>query len=219
MFVSGMKITQEFVQQALQVFEDADTAHHRVMSYARISASEARRLNPPPRESAVLMVLYPKGLEIYTCLLARQEYAGVHSGQVSFPGGKKENTDDDLLATALRETEEEVGIQVMRTQIIGSLSELYIPPSRFVVQPYVAWLEAAPQWMPDAREVQEVLECALSDLLAPDALSEREVFIPVLNKSLMTPTFSVAGRTVWGATAMMLEEFRSALHAGNSRYF
>lgn len=219
MFVSGMKITPEFVQHALQVFEEAEAAHHRVMSYARISAAEARRQEPPPRESAVLMMLYPKELEIYTCLLARQEYAGVHSGQVSFPGGKKETTDQDLLATALREAEEEVGARVRRHQVIGELSELYIPPSRFVVLPYVAWLDEAPNWLPDAREVYEVLEYPIRHLLSPDALTEREVFIPVLNRSLNTPTFSVKGRTVWGATAMMLEEFRSALLASGNAHF
>jgi 8-oxo-dGTP pyrophosphatase MutT (NUDIX family) len=157
-----------------------------------------------------MMLIFPYRNELCTAFTLRHAYKGVHSNQISFPGGKKDDGDESHLYTAIRETKEEIGIDVSPQQIIGNLSELYIPPSHFLVQPFVAWLEETPSFSPEAREVKEILIEPLSAFFKNDILHETEVFIPAYNRSLKVPAFSVQGNTLWGATAMMMQEFRFA---------
>jgi 8-oxo-dGTP pyrophosphatase MutT (NUDIX family) len=180
------------------------------MSYNRPTAVEARKMENRPRESAVMMLLFPFRGELCTAFTLRHSYQGVHSNQISFPGGKKESNDISYLATAIRETAEEVGIDVSEQQVIGELTELYIPPSHFLVQPYVAWLQETPNFLPEEREVKEVLIEPISSFFQEDILHEEEIFIPAYNKSLRVPAFHVQGKVLWGATAMMIQEFRFA---------
>ncbi|MBN2238025.1 MAG: CoA pyrophosphatase, partial [Bacteroidales bacterium] len=104
---------------------------------------EVKRLAKPKnaKESAVLVILFPENDEIHLLLIQRTIYNGAHSGQISFPGGKVEETDVDYIHTALRETEEEIGLSVLSQQIVGKLSNIYIPPSNFVVEPFVAVID------------------------------------------------------------------------------
>jgi len=115
------------------------TAHHPMMSYTRAQPAEARLMNPPARESAVMMLLYQKDNQWYTAFMKRPEDESTHSGQISFPGGKQEQN-ETLEQTALRETFEEVGIAQQSVDVLGQLSELYIPPSHFIVRPYIGIL-------------------------------------------------------------------------------
>ncbi|MFT6411681.1 MAG: 8-oxo-dGTP pyrophosphatase MutT (NUDIX family), partial [Flavobacteriales bacterium] len=128
-------------------------AHNQMMSYARTQANEVRASRTDYREGAVLMMLYPHEDKYFTSLIVRPEYDGVHSGQIAFPGGAKEEQDSDLMQTALRETEEEVGVHSSAIQIIGALSEIYIPPSNFLVQPYIGILSERPAFLRDEFEV------------------------------------------------------------------
>jgi 8-oxo-dGTP pyrophosphatase MutT (NUDIX family) len=207
-FVSGMKISKEDIQQALQHHLLGEEAHVTIMSYNRPPASEARKMPNKPRESAVMMLIFPYQSELCTAFTLRHTYEGAHSNQISFPGGKKEESDESHLQTAIRETREEVGCEVLPHQIIGLLSELYIPPSHFLVQPYVAWLEETPVFSPEAREVKEILIEPLSAFFQENILHETEVFIPAYNRTLKVPAFHVQGKVLWGATAMMMQEFR-----------
>ena len=84
-------------------------------------------------QSSVLILLFPENKSVKIILILRQQYEGVHSGQVSFPGGRKEKDDKTLIETALRESEEEVGIDADKVMVIGNLTEIYIPPSNFLV--------------------------------------------------------------------------------------
>ena len=91
------------------------------------------------RQSAVMVLLYPVDNQLRTAFIKRSEYDGIHSGQIAFPGGKKEKTDQNFEETALRETFEEVGIKSDEIELIGQLSDLFIPPSNFIVTQMVWW--------------------------------------------------------------------------------
>ncbi|MGV3638715.1 MAG: NUDIX hydrolase [Flavobacteriales bacterium] len=179
--------------------------------YKRPDLERARQLDPPPRDSAVLALIYPKGTELHLLLMVRPTYDGVHSGQVSFPGGKREPGDADLRETALREFTEETGAAAQQVEVLGALSTIYIPPSRMLVTPYVGFAERIGPWRPDPNEVARLLEVPLDQVLRDDILKRREQFIQMMGRSVEIPYFDLEGEVVWGATAMMIAELRELL--------
>ena len=170
------------------------------------------RLQPRPdaRRAAVLMLLYPYRDLIYLPLIVRPTYAGVHSGQIALPGGKVEPQDASLVATALRETEEEIGVRVPEAQVLGALSELYIPPSNTRVTPVVALASERPEYTPDQREVVQVLDFSLAAFVDPDHQTSTLVKVTG-NVTMEAPSFVIEERIIWGATAMMMSELLMVL--------
>lgn len=160
--------------------------------------------NNPARPGGVMVLLYPDNDEIYLPLTKRPVYAGAHSGQVSFPGGKVEKMDRDIVHTALRETEEEIGVANDEIEIIGKLSELFIVASNFKVYPSVGVLKSKPEFIPDPREVTHVLTPSLTELRDLDKRSTKTMHFPPY--SIESPYFDVEGEVVWGATAMIISE-------------
>lgn len=162
------------------------------------------------RQSAV-MVLFclNQAQQWYIPLIERMAYEGVHSAQISFPGGKKEQTDPNLQHTALRECEEEIGMSDIK--LIGPLTKLYIPVSRFVVQPYIGvCLTPSPVFKPHPREVNRVLHLPVDQLLNDKMMGRGEV--PVQNAMRMNvPYFSLENKIIWGATAMILSELKEVM--------
>lgn len=157
------------------------------------------------RKGGVLALFYPSGGHIYLALIKRTEYPGVHSGQISFPGGGFEEGDEDIIATALREAEEEIGVDRKAVIPIGTLTELFIPPSNFLVTPVVGYTSERPDFIPDPDEVDLILEISLDDLLKDETKQEQDITLfPAIN--LRVPCFYVEGHVIWGATAMMLSE-------------
>jgi 8-oxo-dGTP pyrophosphatase MutT (NUDIX family) len=210
---------KEKIRELLSLPLPGESAHREMMSYRRATAPEARKADPPPRQSAVLMLLMPFPEEIHTLFIRRPDYEGVHSGQISFPGGKKEETDSDLMATALRETSEEIGLEPESIEVLGTLSEIYIPPSHFLVQPYVGWLNHPAEFRPDTREVSEILIEPLQRLFAPDNITETRIYIPTFKAWIQAPSMNIQGHTLWGATAMMVHEFRKATEPEAHSFF
>lgn len=169
------------------------------------------RVPEDARKSAVLVLLYPgaAGL-IYLPLQVRNAYPGVHSQQIGLPGGGVEPEDADFEATALRETEEEVGIPRSQIQVLGRLSQLYIPPSNYLVQPIVGRIHQQPQFLPDPSEVAELIETPLDAFLSDKNIGTSRILARTGN-DYEVPCFNIQGRIVWGATAMMMSEFREVL--------
>ncbi|MFN0030957.1 MAG: NUDIX hydrolase [Flavobacteriales bacterium] len=184
-----------------------DAAFASMRSYVRETAAEARLKTPPPRESAVMMLLYKREDVWHTLFMLRPEGQGVHSGQLSFPGGKKEEG-ETLVQTALRETMEEVGVEPAAIEVAGELSEVYIPPSHFIVKPYVGIMHSEPRFTPNISEVVQLIEFPVENFLRPDIIQEKEIFLPKYNVHFRAPYFDVHGHTLWGATAMMVQELR-----------
>ncbi|MBN2639191.1 MAG: CoA pyrophosphatase [Bacteroidales bacterium] len=155
--------------------------------------------------SAVLVLFYETEEDIRFVLIRRAKYEGVHSGQIALPGGQFEDSDNNLTETALREAEEEIGIDAKKVKLLGALSPLYIPPSHFKVFPYVGCYPEKPDFKVDGTETTEIIEISLSDFYNPEFQTEKEV--KTRNGTKVTvPCFYLKENIVWGATAMILGE-------------
>jgi 8-oxo-dGTP pyrophosphatase MutT (NUDIX family) len=163
----------------------------------------------PPRRGSVLICLYEHQDRVFFPLIKRPEYSGTHSGQVSLPGGKAE-PGEDVIITALRECEEEIGIQRKEIKILGQLTDFHVVPSNFLVTPVVGMMTSAPLFIPDAFEVARVFPASLHDLMNINAVKEKEIIVGA-GFQLMAPHFEIDGEVVWGATAMILSELRYLL--------
>jgi 8-oxo-dGTP pyrophosphatase MutT (NUDIX family) len=163
----------------------------------------------PPKPGSVLILLYPEGDCIKFPLTKRADYAGAHSGQVSLPGGKRE-ANETVVETALREAEEEIGINREHVTVIGTLSEFFVIPSNFMVTPVIAYSTTKPKLKADPFEVARIFEGDVDELMREDAVIEKEILAANRFK-MLAPHFEIDGEVVWGATAMMLNEFRLLL--------
>ena len=160
--------------------------------------------NASTRRSAILMMFYPKGEDIFLPLILRPQYDGVHGGQMAFPGGRAELKDKDIHATALREAQEEIGIKATDVKVIRNLTELFIPPSNMFCQPVVGYMATRPDFYPDEREVAGIFEVSISEILDPSIVQIRT--IDTQGVKLETPCFVIQEQIVWGATALMIAE-------------
>lgn len=161
------------------------------------------------KKAGVLLALYMKNGEWHTVLMKRgsRYKEDKHKGQVSFPGGKYELADKTLQNTALRESEEEVGLSSSSVTILGKLSELYIPVSNFLVYPFVGVVEGTPSFIPEEDEVDEIIECPISLLLEDEVRKKTNLTMGTGVRLKNVPYFDVQGHIVWGATCMILNEF------------
>lgn len=164
----------------------------------------------PPKPGSVIILLYQENGQWYFPLTKRQDYLGTHGGQISLPGGKAE-TGENAVDTALRETEEEIGIISGQIEVIGMLSDFFVIPSNFMVTPVVAKLKSAPQFKPDPKEVSRILKGSINDLVIENAIQTREIVV-ASTFEMKAPHFVLDNEIVWGATAMMLNEFRLVLN-------
>lgn len=175
-------------------------------------AHVARRthMDAPPdaRRAGVLALLYPKSDTWHIALIERtaSNPNDRHGGQISFPGGSYDPSDGALVHTALRETEEEIGILRSNIHVIGALTELYIPVSNFEVFPFVGYITHAPDFVPQAEEVQSVIETPFSLFLDNASIQTTEIRFGEHLVLRDVPCFMVQGRVVWGATAMIMSE-------------
>ena len=177
-------------------------------SYKREHIDAALLREKQPRLSAVLICLHKVDTEWHTVLIKRPEYDGVHSGQIAFPGGRMEPEDIDLFQTAKREFTEETGADASEFDLVGELSELYIPPSRSMVTPYMAVTEKKLVFSPDESEVARLFSIPLKQVLDKDILKYTEKHVLSVDKLSRVPYFDIANEIVWGATAMMIAELR-----------
>ncbi len=164
-----------------------------------------------PRLSAVLLLLYPKNGKWYMPLIRRHTYQGQHSDQVSFPGGKKEMLDVDLRETALRETYEEIGVQVNEACVLGNLTPITIPISNYIVHPFIALLDEEPLFSADKYEVKHIIEFPLEVLWQDKALQEKTMNSQ--GYTITAPIYQLSDDYIWGATAMILSEFKHLLQS------
>ena len=163
-----------------------------------------------PKKAAVLALFYPNK-ENETCFLLtkRASYKGAHSAQISFPGGKIEESDLNLQETALRETEEEIGVFSSSIKIIRELTDVYIPPSNFLATPFLGFMEKKPKLILNY-EVDSEIEVLVSDLLDENNITSVSLSTSYMKK-VDVPCFKINNHIVWGATGMMLSEIKELL--------
>ncbi|MFA8450412.1 MAG: CoA pyrophosphatase [Bacteroidales bacterium] len=160
-----------------------------------------------PRESAVTLVLKEnQNKQISIVLIERSSYKGVHSAQIAFPGGQRDPDDINLKETALREAFEEIGIEKKLFHVIGELSPLYVPPSNFMMYPFIAYIKNQEIYHADTREVKQIMDIPLEELFSQQ--NKKLIEIKTSYGAFKdTPIYSYNNKVIWGATAMILSEF------------
>ena len=197
------------LQAALSGPLPGNSAHLKMASRLRREKYAFNHDTSTAIQSSVLILLYPFMDEVTTVFIRRQTYDGVHSGQISFPGGRTEPGDQNRIDTALREASEEVNIDPAQVAVIGTLTELYIPPSNYLVLPVVGISSRRPKFVPERTEVAEIIESGLGFLF--DKNQRKETRIVVRGTEIEAPYFDVDNHMVWGATAMILSELSDVI--------
>ena len=159
----------------------------------------------PLKNAGVLILLYPHGGKVYTVFIKRTEYEGVHSGQVSLPGGMYKEEDGSLMKTALREANEETGMDISSVTIIGKLTPLHIPVSNVNVHAFVGVTGSRPVFIHDPAEVQYLIEESLDEILSE--VNHKTKSMTLFGNEVTVPYFDIRGNHIWGATAMIMSEF------------
>lgn len=177
-----------------------------------------RRMAPPlrgtysgppadARSASVMALLYPIGTALHVLYIQRTSPANDrHAGQISFPGGSVDPGDIDAVDTALRELEEEVGVGRKDIEVLGGLTQLYIPVSNFLVDPFVGMMPYRPTLIPQESEVARTLELPLAEFMTQEAVrvGDRKLANGMMLPEV--PYWSVGGEEIWGATSMMTAE-------------
>ncbi|WP_075342925.1 NUDIX hydrolase [Tenacibaculum agarivorans] len=186
------------------------TSQFKLVPELRIKFSEEKIKKSNPRKAAVLALFYPDNNgETLFLLTKRASYNGTHSAQISFPGGKVDPIDNNMAQTALRELEEEVGVHRNTVELIRQISDTYIPPSNFLVTPFIGFVEEKPQFIPN-EEVAETIEVTVKDLINDDFISSVKMNTSYM-KEIEVPCFTFNNQIVWGATAMILSEIKDLI--------
>lgn len=173
---------------------------------------EIRKLSIPEENidlhASVLILIYQNGKQFETVFMKRPDYDGAHSGQISFPGGKYDSKDANYLDTAIRESHEEIGIDPEKTEVLGKLTDLFIPVSNFLVHPYVAFYHGGPNFKIDKTEVAYLLKAPLQEACQWDIKLTKMNYN---GEPFDVPYFSLEGEVLWGATSMIFNEFKTIM--------
>ena len=191
----------------------SETSHAKMSPPFRLKlAAKMKKKASSMKNAGVLILFYPsQGNETRFVLILRKTYKGVHSAQIGFPGGKYEDKDLNIETTALRETEEEIGVPIDNIEIIKAMSPLYIPPSNFMAYPFLAFTELTPKFVKQDKEVESIIEVPLTNFLNPNNSITSKVATSY-GVNVEVPAFKLNNHIVWGATAMMLSELKDLLN-------
>lgn len=207
LFTEFIKYIPKIVNQQLPAF----TAHAKMAPLERLPTLDPEYYKANnPRQSAVMMLFYPKNDHAHLILIKRNAYPGIHSSQISFPGGKAEPEDGSLAETAVRETFEEVGVAPQDIDVVMPFTEIYIPPSNFLVAPFLGLSLNEPVFKPNPDEVVELIQLSL-DVFLDDSIVIQTEMQTSYSQKITVPAFKVDQHIVWGATAMILSELKETI--------
>lgn len=205
-------VLKTYLQYALLGELPGSNAHSKMLPPGRRLKQLEHELSSV-KQSSVLVLLFPDKDKIYTCLTRRPSTMKYHPGQVSFPGGKVEKDDASAEMAALREAQEEVGIDPSQIEILGKLSDFYLEISRFSIQPFLAWTDNRPEFTVNTDEVEELILFPVSDFVENEIIQETE--LQTMTGILPIKYFPYSGQVIWGATAMILAELMEIMRKHN----
>lgn len=207
-----MNITAEIIKQKLSGPLPGVSSHLKLTPAHR--AEELANMNGKlenAKKSAVMILLFHEAGKLKVVFIRRSFYVGIHAGQIAFPGGRYEDSDMHVQNTALREIEEEIGIAADKIEILGQLTDIYVPPSNFLISIFVGYLAEKPQYRPDEREVAEILEIDIDEFFLANIIQEKEFVVPSAKTSVNALYYKVTNADLWGASAMVMTEFLDIL--------
>lgn len=189
-----------------------EEAHLMMLPKGREISSVSRRQAITPKQASVAVHLFFTNPENpHLILIKRSIYDGAHSGQIAFPGGKIDEKDTDLIHTALRESQEEIGLSANEENLIGALSPVYIPISNFDVHPFLFLHFNSVALLADNREVSEILSVPLSEIIEDKNIHKRLMTLKDTNETIDVTGFLLQENWVWGASALILNEVKEVL--------
>jgi 8-oxo-dGTP pyrophosphatase MutT (NUDIX family) len=201
----------EYVPKLMEVSLPAEVAHFKMAPLERMESIKNLKIETKnPKTAAVMMLFYPKNGVTHLVLIVRNTYQGIHSAQIAFPGGKYETRDEIFENTALRETYEEIGIPPASIEVLRSFTRLYIPPSNFMVHPFLGISKEDLVFVADSNEVADIIELPLSVFMADETIVN-VILSTSYADNVEVPAFKIEENLVWGATAMMLSELKEVL--------
>ncbi|MES2575205.1 MAG: CoA pyrophosphatase [Bacteroidota bacterium] len=201
----------EYVPKLAEVALPAEEAHFKMAPLERIVYLKKTNIDAKnPRMAAVMMLFYPKDGITHLVLIVRNSYKGIHSAQIAFPGGKYETEDETFDITALRETHEEIGVHPDTIEVIKTFTPVYIPPSDFMVHPFLGIAKEELSFIPNIHEVADIIELPISVFMSDEIIVSENITTSYAN-NIAVPAFKIDGHIVWGATAMMLSELKEVL--------
>ncbi|MBV5342943.1 CoA pyrophosphatase [bacterium] len=157
-------------------------------------------------KSAVMILLFHEHDKLKVVFIRRSFYVGIHAGQMAFPGGRFEDSDETVEQTAFREIEEEIGVRRDKIELLGRISDIYVPPSNFLISVFVGYLSEKPVYKPDEREVAEVIEVDFDEFLQPENIDIKSFHVPSANHAITAPYYQTTHCDIWGASAMVVSE-------------
>jgi len=192
------------IENALRGELPGISAHKKFAPPGRINSLYLKDANHNAAISSVLLLLFPMNGECCISFIKRPHTLRNHAGQISFPGGKYEDSNHDLYFTAKRETAEEIGVNPDLISYLGKLSELYVPVSQFCIHPFVGWSKSTPAFQISHDEVDCLLIFPLKEFNQPE--NKMEVERETSSGRIKVPAFFINNEVIWGATAMILSE-------------
>jgi 8-oxo-dGTP pyrophosphatase MutT (NUDIX family) len=205
---SAIKITIQDIKGAIKLDLPGEKAHRQMLP-------EGRSLDIPPekyekiKESAILILLFTKNDSLCICLTQRNTNLKHHPGQISFPGGQKEDFESTFAETALRELEEETGVKKETVELLGKLTDLYVPVSNFLIHPFIGCIGKEPKFSIDTQEVDEIITIPLNSFLSEENISRTGIKTHSVAPDV--PCYKINDLIIWGATAMIIAEFTALL--------
>jgi 8-oxo-dGTP pyrophosphatase MutT (NUDIX family) len=203
-----MEIKIEEIRKYLTHQLPGEDAHIPMSPSGRGRSSEAIKQAIDYRESAVALVIYEKHNQLKVILTERSPYRGMHSGEICLPGGKMEEFDHDLQQTAIRECVEEIGLKYEGFDLLGKLTPVFIPVSNFSIQPYVFYYTEPPIFIKNKREVAEIFSFPIQLLFEENIIKKTRIELSGRRGLDDIPYFDINEKVVWGATALILHEFK-----------
>jgi len=201
-----MNFHAENIKKALKKKLPGSSSHRKMLPPNR-PLTAANQNSEYLKHSSVLLLLFEENNELVACLIKRPKHMKFHPGQIAFPGGRIEEG-ETALETALRETHEEIGIPAKEITILGSLSELYVAVSQFLIHPFVGWLDTKPEFKINRDEVEKTVFFPL--LRFHNTIEQEE--LQTVSGKLTVPCIRYKEEIIWGATAMILSEFYDILN-------